>query len=230
MSQSAYGISFDSLKSAIEADSNAYLSVARRYASMDTTLSFNEMFALYYGSAYMPGYSPYSDGMDSRVVEGFMEEKKYEEALSMCRSQISKSPSTTVHYLNLGWILSTMGDSVNAQIAYDQYYSLLSIPYRSGDGSSYKDAMVVRSVNDEYMILNAIGYRMSSQALIHNKGIPFDQMTCLNRDNPDEEKVFYFNIYQPFSIGMMSMFGGSESGKSKKKRDRSNKKRTQRGD
>jgi len=69
-----------------------------------------------------------------------------------------------------------------------------------GDGSSFETAVIIREhtesagVNAEYAWLrqNYPGYKLQKQALVQNKGVPYDVLDIITGNG--EQKSIYFNI------------------------------------
>jgi hypothetical protein len=214
-------------------DPSLYGEIASRFQAGDTTLNGIEWMVLYYGSAYTDDYKPYSEGMLDKAMFALIEEEKYTEAISMGEDVLSSHPAYTEMYLNIALTYDRLNDTINFHRYLDLYYNLLSIPAYSGSGSSMDSAYVVRSVNDEYVLLREMGYgRPHSQGLVWDdeNSIPFDRMTV--KDENGEDIDFYFNIYQPYILGLTKMLqpdsGKGKAGKSRKKKRKEKKKRKQR--
>lgn len=233
--QQVYGYELDTIASYINDDPGLYQQLATRYQEGDTTLNEIEYLVLYYGSAYLDDYSPYGESLSDKAMIALYNEEKYEDALEMGKNILKENPAYVEMYFNVAVTYDKIGDTTNLNKYLSLYYGLLSIPVYSGTGSTMDSAMVVRSVNDEYVILRELSYgRPHSQGLVWNDAetIPYDLMKV--KDEEGNEKAFYFNIYQPYMLGLRKMLGGVEkaSGKKKrkKKKERKRKKKEKRKD
>ena len=81
------------------------------------------------------------------------------------------------------------------------FRGLLNSIQNSGDGLSQEKAWVVISVDEEYVMLRALGFTPSSQGLVHKDGHSYDVMKVKGRDD-GTEKTFYFNVDIPFKHGL----------------------------
>lgn len=217
----------DTIKTIVEADPGIYQALGRRFNNEDTSLTLLDYLTLYYGSAYAPSYGPYSEGLALEAVDALAAEDKLDEALELTRGIIEENPAFIKPYLYMGGISASLGDSAAAEIWYGRYEALLTIPYYSGSGFSADSAMVVRNVNDEYLILNYMGIeRPNKQSLVDEKDNPFDVMTV--QAEGEEEQRIYFNIAQPYGLGMKGLFGNADEKKTAKTKRSRKKKRKKR--
>ena len=227
-SQKVYDIEFDTIKQVIESNPNLYQELGKRFIENDTTLEGIDYLLLYYGGAYTENYSPYGErGLISSVDE-LIEEEKYDEAIERGLEILQENPGMVELYYSLTASYHLTGDTIMAQSYYEKYVNLLSIPYYSGNGLEKDSAFVVRIVRDEYLILEELGYKLESQHLIIDEetGMPYDLMKVVDESGNEEE--LYFNIYQPYIIGMQKMFGGEESDEKNKKKDKRKEKKKKR--
>ncbi len=223
--QKVYDIPLDTIQEIIVTNPGLYLELGDRFRANDPTLEGMDYLLLYYGSAYTEDYSPYGENSVNRALEELIDQEKYQEAVEMGLGVINDNPSFVEMYYNLSVSYHLQGDSLAAQSYFDKYGALLSIPFYSGNGLEKDSAFVVRSVADEYLILQEMGYRLNSQHLIHDKdtGLPYDLMKVV--DEAGNEAEFYFNIYQPFTLGMAKIFGEDEEKKEDKKDKKKRKKK-----
>ena len=222
-----YDISLDTIQRLVTEDPEAFNSLNMRCLNPDSVVTISDFFYLYYGSAYVDGYSPYTERTMIIPADSLLEANQPDEVITLCRNLISAHPGFTRPYMYLAFAYDMKGDTVNARIFFDRYYGLLGIPYYSGTGNSFDSAFVVRSVDDEYLIISETGYKPLSQALIEEKDIPYDLMKVRSTETGKEMEI-YFNIYQPFGIGLNQMFGDNTKTKKKKSRKSKKKKRDKR--
>jgi hypothetical protein len=79
----------------------------------------------------------------------------------------------------------------------------------TGDGLSPANAWVVISVGEEYSVLRVKGLRVTQQALIHQDGHSFDQMTT--QDDKGASQVFYFQVDRVMAAEAAALKAGSVS-------------------
>ncbi|MEZ4684717.1 MAG: DUF4919 domain-containing protein [Bacteroidia bacterium] len=222
-----YGIELEEIKEAAEGNPELKETFANLVLHPDSTIEIEEAVFIYYSSAYMDGYAPYGEQMVSKVVSHFFENDSLEAAVSACESLIRDNPAHTRPYLYAGIAYDKMGDTAMAAFFFKRYATMLSVPFYSGNGSSADSAFVVRSVDDEYLIMGELGYEVSSQALVFEDGIPFDILTG---EKEGESADFYFNIHQPYGLGLAALFGDDNKKGKKKKKAKKKKKKKQKAD
>jgi hypothetical protein len=86
-----------------------------------------------------------------------------------------------------------MGDTERAEFHRTVFRSLIDSIRNSGDGKSMETAWVVVTVHEEYVVLRALGYQPSGQALLEKDGHSYDQMKVKNAEDGTEQTI-YFNI------------------------------------
>lgn len=215
--QDPYGIPLSDVKEVLESNETLYDSLYTSLLNGDS-LSPNDYFMLYYGAAYQSNYSPYSQGMALEPVNEAIDDEDYEKGAKEGEEILASGGLNIKAILYTAYCFRKSEDSLAADKYYDMYYNLLSVPFNSGDGESEKTAFVVASVVDEYLILDELEADFSGQSLISKNGSSYDVMSC----TLDGKKVdLYFNINQPFGIGLANMLGD----KSSKKKNKSKKKK-----
>lgn len=223
--QTVYGYELDSIGAYVQNDPELYQQLSTRFQAGDSTLNEIEFLVIYYGSAYLDSYSPYGETTGEQAMIALFNEEKYQEAIDMGEGILQENPAYAEMYFNVAVTYDKMGDTTALNRYLDLYYQLLSIPAFSGSGNTMDSAMVVRSVNDEYVLLREMGYgRPQGQSLVWNEAetIPYDVMKV--QDEEGNDKDIYFNIYQPYILGLRKMLSGSDDKATKKKKKRKNKK------
>jgi len=217
-----YGFPLDSIELEVKADPQYLIDLNQKCIHADSVLTINDYFDLYYGSAYLHGYSPYGEGVSGRVIEELLDEQKYTEVISTCDSQILSHPGFIRPFYYLGIAYDQMGDTSSARKFFNRFYEYLSIPFYSGTGESADSAMVVRCVDDEYLIVGEMGLSVQSQALIFENNLPFDLLNVVASEDTTSREI-YFNIAQPYILGL-SIFDETDTpGKETKKEERKQK-------
>lgn len=219
----AYNLPLDSIKVQVEESSDYLIQLNKRMVYLDSVLEPNDFFWIYYGSAYLEGYSPYSEGISGTSLNDLLKKKKYNEVVSICKKQIINNPGYTRPIYYLGVAYELMGDTFSAHGFYNRYYNLLSEPFYSGTGVSVDSAFVVRNINDEYSIIEELGFEVQQQALVFEDNKPFDVMTVYNPKD-STKKDLYFNISQPYLLGLNFSDTSKDSTKDKKDKKKKEKK------
>lgn len=198
---SVYDVSLDSIKQFTIENSEYLIQLNEKTIHPDSIITVPEIFNLYYGSAYLEGYSPYIERASAVIPYELLQQEKYIEAIDICKSQILSNPGFIRPFYFLGIAYKNLGDTITANKFFDRFYDYLRIPYNSGTGESADKAFVVRSIDDEYLIVGELGLETESQALIFVKDMPYD-ILYINTINDTVPKEMYFNISQPYLIGL----------------------------
>lgn len=198
---SVYGIPLDTIKQYATENPEYLKYINQKTIHTDSTVTIQECFDLYYGSAYLEGYAPYIERTSAIVPYELLQQEKYQEAIDVCKNQILSYPGFIRPFYFLGIAYDNLGDTISAQIFFDRFYDYLSIPYYSGTGESSDSAFVVRSIDDEYLIVGELGLQIASQALIFENEVPYDILT-VSTPNDTIPKEMYFNILQPYLLGL----------------------------
>ena len=218
-----YEISLDSVEYWVKDSPEVIPNIVSLSLNPDSVLDMGGCFLLYYGSAYHEAYSPYTErGLVVAIYE-MMEQDSLEIAKGLCQSMIEEHPGFLRPYYFLGRIYEMQGDTTKANNFYTKFFDLLSIPFFSGSGNSFDSAYIVRSIDDEYIIIGELGYDMQEQALFEHEGIPYDVLYTTSLES-GETRDFYFNIYQPYRLGMSWDFPDEEIPHNEKKQRRLEKK------
>lgn len=199
-----YGIELDTLKALIKDKPDFYTDLCEAFLENDTSLTASHYLIIYYGSAYMEGYAPYSEQMVKSSVRKLIKEEKFQEAIELGEGIAKKYPAMAGIYYDLGVAYDKNGNEEMSKINFEKYRSIMFIPFFSGTGKSTDSAYVVRSVNDEYLIMMELGLDVQGQSLISgDNGIPYDVLKGVPYNDETAEPInVYFNIYQPFKLGM----------------------------
>lgn len=211
-----YGIPMKDIKDFYVKKKDYILNINQKLTDPNATIEIEEYFHLYYGSAYIGNYSPYGERISADLAYELIREGKYAEAIELSKNQILSSPGFVRPLYVMGIAYDKMGDSTNADIYFNRFYEMLSVPFFSGTGESADSAFVVRSIDDEYLIIGEMGYRLESQALINHNGIPYDLMSVVSKKD-DTAIDLYFNIEQPFLLGLKFISDEEDKGKKKSK-------------
>ena len=202
-----YGFPLDTIQQWVEESPEELQAINEKCLHPDSIVYEEEYFLLYYGSAYLDGYSPYGEKMLASEVYELLDKEKYQQAVELCLDQVRQHPAYCRGYYNLAVSYDYLGDSTMTQIYLDRFYGLLGTAFYSGSGTSMDSAFVVRSVDDEYLIIRELGYQRNEQHLIDDDaGVPYDMLTVFVDEETGETTDLFFNIYQPYELGLKKMF------------------------
>jgi len=194
---------YDEIKKVIAAENseNNYNKLLKRFNDLDTTLSDEHYFVLYYGQYFQDNYSPAGRGNNliSKMARS-VNDKTY---------QIFKdSLFATKHLypfdlraLSAGSALAhKFADNEFAAKLDKQFIGILKAIFSTGDGKSLETALHILNVSDEYVICDVLNVSVTGQRTVKN----CDLLTTEN--NTVFDKGIYFNIEKIFE-GYAKIFG-----------------------
>jgi hypothetical protein len=157
----------------------------------DTSIDFKK---LRFAFTETKNYSPYGNrSEDSSKMLQFYREKNYKEALKSAEKVLETSYVDLNAHFVAALSNNETGNAEKAEFHKKVYLGLINSILSGRDGKSAKTAFEVIYVPEEYALLNYLGYRRGSQALITENGSKFDVLTVTNPENNETLKL-YFNI------------------------------------
>jgi Flp pilus assembly protein TadD len=132
---SPYGLALDTLAQWVEESPSYFADLPQRAADPNAELETEEYLLLYYSSAYLEGYSPYGEKIAVSAVYDLMEQDDYEGAIAMTQGMLQEQPACARYHRLMGIAYDALGDTSNANIYFDRYVNLISVPFYSGTGS-----------------------------------------------------------------------------------------------
>ncbi len=201
--QQVYGEPIENIEKRLLEDTTLFDRLGARMLAGDTSLTMSELTTVYYGSVFRADYNPY---LEKRVLDAgsaLARREKMAESISLFDNLLKKNPACLAGWLEKAYMLLITGDSLQTDKVYAQYRRFLDVPMKSGTGASPETAFVVRSIEDEGLILDELGYVPKDRALMNRNGQRFHGVTCY-KDGEDQDKVFdlYFNIELPLMRGI----------------------------
>lgn len=147
-----------------------YEKLMKKYKSLDTTMTKDEMKHLYYGSCFQEGYNSYASEDKTRELNellnkpGHTKEQLYE-ILDLANTILE----TEKFNMNMYNYMLYAYEQLKDRESFDKVKYILLLLYstliESGDGLSCESAFHVLYTYNEYNILSFIGFRHTSQAL-----------------------------------------------------------------
>lgn len=116
-----------------------------------------------------------------------------ETALKLAQAQIEANFLDIYAHAVADTAFKKLGRTQEAQAEHALILALLSTVTDGRDGQSADQAWNAVSVDEEYIVLNLLGFRTGDQALANTDGHVFDVMTVTDRETGDELKI-WFNI------------------------------------
>jgi hypothetical protein len=167
--------------------------------AVDTTSDF---FLLRASFATTRQYKPYKrDDLDllSEKMLNWYSQHAYPEAIACATELVEKEYISSRAHLILSLCYTALGDSTASRRQKWIADGLVKSIYQSGDGESDSTAFIVFFIQEEYTLLNGMGFTdRTAQTLDGTDDRYFDIITASN-PSTGEEKKFYFDITVPYS-------------------------------
>ena len=199
--QFVFGETIGVLQQKVAEDSTLYPRIVERFVNNDTTLTLNELSLLYYGSAFIPGYDALQEERILDAGSSLARREKYDLAIGLFDNFLGRNPACLRGLLEKGYTHWLTKDSLIAEPTYQRYYQLLQVPLKSGTGESPEKAFVLRSIQDEDLVLNELGWLIQGESLLERNGQYFNKANCIKEDNQNTTRDFYFNVDLPLKWG-----------------------------
>jgi hypothetical protein len=120
-------------------------------------------------------------------------DKKYKEALKQAEKFLEKNyVDANAHYVVYN-SAKELKDDKKAEFHKTVLLGLLNSIKSGNDGLSEKTPFYVITIDEEYTLLNFLGYQRGGQALRHSEGHTFDVLTATN-SKTGEKVTLFFNI------------------------------------
>ena len=175
-----------------------YPELLRRFEAADTTLTSEQAYYFYYGTATRPDYNPYKLNNYKEMNEALSGDKVTEEnrrkAAQVIERELQTDPTNLRFHFYKQMVYSNLygHESQEYLDAVFQVRTLLSAIMTSGDGRSKETAFHVISVTDEYGVMDILGVSLKMQSMIHDKSQSYDLMEL--KENEYGLESLYFNI------------------------------------
>lgn len=176
-----------------------YPELLRRFEAADTTLTVEQLYYFYYGTATRPDYNPYKtsnyDALHKALEKETPEKEDWENAAKVIDEQLKTDPTNIRFHMYKHMVYRNLygPESEKTFDAYNQVVMLLSAVTSTGDGRSKETAFHVICVTDEYGIMDVLGLRPKMQSLVQgDHGQSYDVMEL--EENEYGLESMYFNI------------------------------------
>ena len=191
---------YKQIKKVVETESSEfyYPELLRRFQEADTTLTPEQVYHFYYGTATLSSYDPYgSDHMKEvhEVLSGdTITEENWQQAAQLIETHLEKDPTNLRFHFYKQIVCSKLYGvgSKEHNDAVKQMRMLVDAVMMSGDGRSLESAIHVNSVPDEYGLLEVFGFSPKSQSLVEKHGRSYDAMAL--KENKFGLKTMYFDV------------------------------------
>ena len=205
-------LDYEQIKKLVDSKSSDfyYPELLRRFEAADTTLTLEQMYYFYYGTATRPEYNPYKmakyDALREALEKDAPEKEDWKKAAQEIDKELETDPTNIrFHFYKYIVCKNLYGpESEKTLNADNQVVMLLSAVTSTGDGRSKETAFHVISVIDEYGIMDILGLSPTMQSLVEDKGQSYDVMEL--KENKYGLESMYFNITVSMDA-MNKMFG-----------------------
>ena len=189
-----------------------YSTLLKKFRENPANLGLDEFFMLYYGYSDQTEYSPY------KVIDqelNTMLDIDLKKSAEIAEKLLIEYPTDFPHYLTLAGIYKQSGDYRKYSDYILCYFGFLESVKATGEGSSPASAYIITNVSHENEIAINMGYSISRQKFIPEKGHNYDLLSC--KDSMGKELTIYFNIDKPYQSLIKSLPGKNKRLKRKGK-------------
>ena len=182
----------------------------RRFEAADTTLTVEQNYYFYYGTATRPDYQPYKSDRFAELKDALrgdtLTEASWRQAAEIVEEQLRDDPTNLRFHMYTQIVCSNLygEESVETFNAYIQVLMLYSAIASTGDGKTPETAFHVSCVPDEYALMEMFGFIPKGQSLMEKHGRSYDIMDL--EENEYGLEAMYFDITVSFEA-MNKMFG-----------------------
>ena len=145
-------------------------------------------------------YSKKSTNYDNlkKQVYAEIKSKKYEEVIRLTKAMLSIDYTSMFAHKYLQQTYKILGDTINSNKYHDIEFGLLTSITKSGDGKTCETGWHVTQIEEEYFILNMIGYDLQSQSISSGGKNACDKMV-VKKENGESE-IYYFEANKVFEM------------------------------
>ena len=182
-----------------------YPELLRRFEAADTTLTVEQKYYFYYGTATRSDYNPYRlsnyDDLKEALNGDAITEEGWKKAAQVVEKELESDPTNLRFHIYKQIVYSNLygKESKEANHAYAQVMMLLSTIMSTGDGKTPETAFHVISTTDEYGLMDMLGLSLKSQSLVERHGRSYDLMEF------EENKYGLESLYFDVTVCMEAM-------------------------
>ena len=187
-----------------------YPELLRRFETADTSMTVEQYYYFYYGTATRPDYNPYQGSNYDELREALrgdtLTKDNWRRAAQAIEKQLKSDPTNLRFHVYKQIAYSNLygEDSMEANNSYMQAIMLYFAIRATGDGQSPETAFHVICTTDEYGLMEMLGLSPKSQSLIEKNGRSYDVMEL------EENEIGLESMYFDVTVGMEAlnkMFG-----------------------
>lgn len=200
--QKISNVDFDEIKLKTEDSlSNTYYpKLLQRFQEFDSLLTGKDYQLIYYGSVFQSYYKPYGSSPSEREFNELYKQRKYKDAIQHGEEALKENPVNISLIYKMAVCHERIVEYQLSSKYAKQYYALLDVIYKSGDGKSKNTAYVVIKIADEYEIVSDLKLKVKSQSLIGGNTdlLRIDSKGQKKQKGQKKIKALYFNVSMPF--------------------------------
>lgn len=197
-------VNFKKLKKEIRKKKSAfyYPDLFDRYLTLDTSLSVEEFRYLYYGFTLQPEYSPYGipsrqDSLLSYLSRDELIAAEYAMAARIGGDLLKENPFRLRETFITALTNEVAGNTGLSSKYFNFYEKQVAAIMSSGDGMSTKTAFVVIYVQDEYEMVEVLGFEANGTQHLLEGG--YDMLEL--EENPFGIDALYFDVNRLLDVG-----------------------------
>lgn len=177
-----------------------YPKLLKRFLDADTTLTDEELVLLEYGYTLQPSYAPYAQSMVEDSLYDDIKKQEYQKALQRGAGYLRTNPVSLRGNLAMAFLFKQLDNPAKREAYVTHAVQIVRAILSSGSGTSVDSAFIVINVQDEYTVLNILGYSVTMQSLVSDStGRPYDMMKTVADNDTTEKRVFYFDVGSPMN-------------------------------
>ena len=120
--------------------------------------------------------------------------KNYAEVKKLAQSILDLNYLKMTAHRMLSWSLDALGDSVGSKRHLDIELGLLRSIGQSGSGKNCREGKIVIDVEEEYFVMQIMGWKLKRQQTVSDGDITCDLMEVVDPDGNERREYFNVNI------------------------------------
>lgn len=180
----------------------SFKELAKRFASIDTSMGLREMFTFYYGQSFLPGFFPYDDPAQVDEIRNMLRKMTdtvatadAKKIVALADKAIKDYPADPrcYYYKFIGQRMlldNGVGDSLEVEKTRWQFGMLFETMTSTGNGLTPDVAIHVVNTAHEYLIMNIYGFDVTAQSLSYIDGHSYD-VFALESNQYDVDSLYF---------------------------------------
>lgn len=173
--------------------------LSERYNKGDITLTIEEKRHLYYGLSFQKSYSPYDRVYKTEAVKQILDSPVYDKKtleyfLKVSTKALKEYPFNLSLKEYRAFVFKQLGMQKEARIEDFQKSIILDAIVSTGDGITKENAFYVIDINNQYDIMDALGFRFGGEQEL--MGTQYNYLSLA--ENSYDIKGLYFEVSRLF--------------------------------